>query len=353
MKGVLLFFVVAVALLSLQWKVDGPTFVQLKTPLAFPEIPVSKSNPLTEEGIELGRRLFYDPILSADESFSCASCHQQQFAFSDGKSKGVGIHGDTLVRNTPGLFNLVWSPQLFWDGRAHSLEAQVFEPVRKHNEMDLKWSVAVKRIKKNKQYRAMFQSVFGSTKIDSVKVAKAIAQFERSMISSNSKFDQVLRGERFLSESEYRGFILINDQNKGNCLHCHTSDGDALGTNGQIVNNGLQQYRNDNTSDRGMANITGSEKDVGKFKIPSLRNLVFTAPYMHDGRFESLEEVVDFYSEGVINAPETDPRMANAKQGGMHLSDQEKKDIVNFLRTMSDSSFVSNPAFSSPFEQNE
>lgn len=353
MKGVLLFFIVATVLLSVQWKVDGPTAVLLETPMAFPEMPVNESNPLTVEGIALGRRLFYDPILSADQSFSCASCHKQELAFSDGETKGIGIYGDTLLRNTPGLFNLAWYPQLFWDGHASSLETQVFEPVRKHDEMDLRWTTAVKRIKKDEKYREMFEAAFGSNQIDSVKVALAIAQFERSMISSNSKFDQVLRGERYLTASEYRGFVLMNDQNKGNCLHCHTSDGNALGTTGQMVNNGLQVYYNEEGVDIGMARVSGDQKDVGKFKVPSLRNLVFTAPYMHDGRFETLEEVLDFYSENVVDAPETDSRMARANQGGMHLTEKEKTDIINFLKTMSDSSFVTDPAFSSPFERNE
>ncbi|MCR9172607.1 MAG: c-type cytochrome [bacterium] len=350
MKGIVIFFFSAVTLLSVQRNAKEPVRVHLETPLAFPKMPTNEKNPLTEEGIELGRRLFYDPILSADNSFSCATCHQQKFAFSDGRTKGIGIHGDTLRRNTPGLFNLAWYPQLFWDGRASSLETQVFEPVRKHNEMDLNWSEAERKIQKQKHYRDMFKAAFGSEKVDSVKIARAIAQFERSMISANSKFDQVLRGERFLSESEYRGFILMNDQNKGNCLHCHTSDGDALGTNGQMVNNGLQRYTN-NTNDIGLAELSGNPLDIGKFKVPSLRNLVFTAPYMHDGRFETLEEVLDFYSEGVKDAPETDARMARAKHGGMQLTDQEKQDIINFLKTMSDSSFITNPAFSSPFQR--
>ncbi len=349
MKATIVFFLVGAVFLSLQIKEDGPIPVHIETPLAFPEMPVNESNPLTEEGIELGRRLFYDPILSADQTFSCASCHQQEFAFSDGQKKSIGIHGDTLLRNSPGLFNLAWYPQLFWDGRVSSLETQVFEPVRKHDEMDLKWSVAVKRIKKDKVYQKMFEAAFGSKTIDSVKVALAIAQFERSMISANSKFDQVLRGERYLTASEYRGFVLMNDQNKGNCLHCHTSDGDALGTTGQMVNNGLQKYQMDEDSDIGLAAVTKKKSDLGKFKVPSLRNLVFTAPYMHDGRFETLEEVVEFYSEQVVHAPETDSRMAHAKRGGMQLTDQEKRDIVNFLKTMSDSSFIKDPKYASPF----
>lgn len=172
-------------------------------------MPVNDNNRLTKEGIELGRRLFYDPILSGNGTFSCASCHKQEFAFSDGKTKGIGIHGETLLRNTPGLFNLAWYPQLFWDGRSNSLESQVFEPVRKHDEMDVRWTEVVKRLKNDDVYRDLFEAAFGTSQIDSVKVAFAIAQFERSMISANAKFDQVLRGEKYLTESEYRGFVLM------------------------------------------------------------------------------------------------------------------------------------------------
>lgn len=141
----------------------------------------------------------------------------------------------------------------------------------------------------------------------------------------------------------------MNDQNKGNCLHCHTSDGNALGTTGQIVNNGLQWYELNEGMDVGLAAVTGNQEDLGKFKIPSLRNLLFTAPYMHDGRFATLEEVLDFYSEQVVDAPETDSRMAHSNRRGMHLTDEEKKDIINFLKTMSDSSFINDPKFASPF----
>ena len=232
MKGAIVFFLIGATFLSLQFDSDGPTDVVIGTPIAFPDMPVNDNNRLTKEGIELGRRLFYDPILSGNGTFSCASCHKQEFAFSDGKTKGIGIHGETLLRNTPGLFNLAWYPQLFWDGRSNSLESQVFEPVRKHDEMDVRWTEVVKRLKNDDVYRDLFEAAFGTSQIDSVKVAFAIAQFEHSMISANAKFDQVLRGEKYLTESEYRGFVIMNDQNKGNCLHCHTSDGNALGTTG-------------------------------------------------------------------------------------------------------------------------
>lgn len=349
MRIFIVFTSILIVTLALQHKKNEITPVFLDTPVGFPEMPASDENPLSKEGIELGRMLFYDPILSRDQTFACATCHQQKFAFSDGKRKTVGIQGNTLQRNTPGLFNLAWYPRLFWDGRSPSIEAQVLEPVRSHDEMNLDWKTAARRIQSHPSYPEIFKNVFGDQLIDSILIAKAIAQFERSLISSNAKFDKVLRGELYLTPSEYRGFVLMNDQTKGNCLHCHTTDGNALGTTGAMSNNGLQAYSKKQGDDLGLAAITADSMDFGKFKIPSLRNLLFTAPYMHDGRFESLEQVVDFYSEGLVNSPQIDSKMTGAAHGGMRLSVSEKKDIVNFLKTLSDSSFVSNPKYASPF----
>lgn len=330
--------------LSLQKTQKDGTPVDIKRPLGFPQIPINHDNKLTQEGILLGKKLFYDKLLSRNKSISCATCHRQEFAFSDGKTKAIGIHQDTLKRNTPGLFNLAWNDLFFWDGRSSSLETQALLPVPNHDEMDLDWKTAEKRLKKHKEYRRLFRRAFGANTIDSTHAAMAIAQFERMLISSNSKFDKVLRGETHLTPSEYNGFVLINDQTKGNCLHCHTTDANALGTTGAMSNNGLQAYTDE--TDIGLGSITKQQSDYGKFKIPSLRNLLFTAPYMHDGRFSTLEEVIDFYSEEVVFTPQTDSKMTDAKSGGRHLNQQEKKDIVAFLKTLTDSSFISNPAFS-------
>lgn len=348
MKPLLLFLLVSAALIGSTLKETGPQKITIETPIGFPEMPQNAQNPLTEEGIELGRKLFYDSILSGNKTFSCATCHRQEFAFSDGRTKGVGSNGDTLDRNVPGLFNLAWYSSLFWDGRSPSIEQQVFEPVRNHNELNLDWNVAVRRLREDRVYRNMFQDAFGTAKIDSQLVARAIAQFERTLVSSNSKFDRVLRGEEYLTASEYRGFVLMNDQTKGNCLHCHTTDADALGTTGALSNNGLQFYRKERGDDLGYGMITGDSLDFGRFKIPSLRNLVFTGPYMHDGRFETLEEVLDFYSEQVVFSAQTDHKMAVREKGGMRLSETEKADMINFLKALSDSSFILNQHFGPP-----
>jgi len=311
----------------------------------FPKMPTAIDNPVTIEGAELGRFLFYDSILSKDYSVSCASCHQQQFAFSDSVSFSKGITKVDLERNTMPLYNLAWYPKMFWDGRASSIENQVFFPVRNHNEMGLDWKEAEKRIKKSKFYKPMFKKAFGNQKIDSVLIAKSIAQFERTLISNNSKFDRVLNGKDYLTPDEYEGYGLVNDQTKGKCLLCHITDGNGLGTNLEFINNGL----NDTIIDLGLFNTTEKKQDKGKFKVPSLRNLGFTAPYMHDGRFKTLEEVLDFYSDGVKNNSNIDSRMTFVHQGGNHLSEDEKRKIILFLNTMNDSLFVANIKFSNPF----
>ena len=193
-----------------------------------------------------------------------------------------------MKRNTMPLFNLAWYPTLFWDGRAESIEEQVFHPLRAHDEMNLDWAVATERVKQNEYYTAKFRAAFGDAIIDSNLIALAIAQFERTLISNDSKYDQVIRGEAYFTADEYEGFVLINDQTKGDCLHCHTTDANALGTTTKFSNNGLDTaLRPDDYIDQGKAEFTGLTADVGEFKIPSLRNVAVTAPYMHDGRFET------------------------------------------------------------------
>ncbi len=318
----------------------------------FPRMPVAVKNPVTVEGVKLGRQLFYDPILSIDRSMSCASCHNQKSAFSDSpNSFSKGRNETTMRRNTMPLFNLAWYPAFFWDGRANSIEEQIFHPVREYNEMNLEWKVAVDRIKKNIVYKTQFKQAFGNSKIDSVQIAFAIAQFLRTLISYQSKYDQVISGKTLFTKDEYQGFILVNDQTKGDCIHCHITDGDALGTTLVFSNNGLDAVVNANDyKDIGRGAVTGKTTDYGKFIVPSLRNLAFTSPYMHDGRFKTLEEVINFYSEGLQQSATIDSKMEFVHQGGAKLNSEEKKKIIAFLLTLSDSSFISNPEFSIPIE---
>ena len=334
--------------------------VKQPTPYKLPELKLfptmlATDNPPTVEGAELGRFLFYDPILSKDKTFSCASCHRQEAAFSDSPNRfSKGIDGDLMTRNTMPLFNLAWYPALFWDGKASSIEEQVFHPVRAHDEMNLDWTTAIKRIKQSDFYRSKFQTAFGNLAIDSLLIAKAIGQFERTLISNNSKYDQVLRGEAYFTPDEYEGFVLMNDQTKGDCLHCHTTDADALGTTAKFSNNGLEAaFKPDDYLDKGKAKVTGQTKDIGQFRIPSLRNVFVTAPYMHDGRFQTLEKVVSFYSEGVNNSYNIDSKMEFAHQGGVKLTKDEKDKIIAFLKTLTDSTFLTNSNYGNPFITNK
>lgn len=312
----------------------------------FPTMPVNPENTVSKEGVQLGRMLFYDPILSSDSVFSCSSCHKQANAFADDVRLSVGLNGDKMKFNTPPLFNLAWYESLFWDGRAANIETQAFEPVRNHEEMNLDWKSAEKRLNRHSKYKKLFENVFGDKRIDSVMIVKVIAQFERTILSYRSKFDRVLNGEIVLSKDEYDGFVLMNDQNKGNCLHCHTTDGDALGTTGKFANNGL-----DSIPSLGKSTASGKLNDVGVFKIPSLRNLGFTAPYMHDGRFKTLEEVLDFYDAGVKNSATLDPKMESHLKNTRRLTNDDKRKIILFLNTMNDSLLVNDTLLSSPFEQ--
>ena len=340
------------SLLVLSFNKKKLTLYKFPEPKFFPKMPIASINPVTIEGANLGKHLFYDPVLSSDSTMSCASCHHQKNAFSDWpNSFSKGRNGTLLKRNTMPLFNLAWYPSFFWDGRASSIEEQVFHPVREYNEMNLDWKSAAKRIEQNKFYKNQFIEVFGSPKIDSVQISFALAQFLRTLISFQSKYDLVMDGKILFTKEEYEGFILVNDQTKGDCIHCHNTDGDALGTTLVFTNNGLDAVTNANDyKDQGRGSVTGKTTDYGKFIVPSLRNLAFTAPYMHDGRFFTLEEVIDFYSEGVKLCANLDSKMEYAHRGGVKLSPEEKKKIIAFLLTLSDSSFISNPQFSNPFE---
>jgi cytochrome c peroxidase len=344
-SGVIVFF-------GLGFKdVRPPTKYQFPELKYFPKMPVAEDNPVTAEGAALGRYLFYDPILSLDSTISCSSCHKQAFAFSDYPNRfSKGITGEKLTRNTMPLFNLAWYPAMHWDGKAASIEKQVFLPVSAHNEMNLDWSLAEERIRNSDFYRNKFYETFGKVEIDSVLIAKAIAQFERTLISNNSKYDQILRGKKFFTKDEYEGFVMVNDMTKGGCLHCHTTDGDALGTTGRFSNNGLDPVLHPSGyPDKGRGGVSGKISDQGLFKIPSLRNVAVTGPYMHDGRFQTLQEVLDFYSEGVNVCANIDSKMEFAYRGGAHLTDDEKLKIMAFLHTLTDSIFLSNPEFSNPF----
>jgi cytochrome c peroxidase len=353
-KNPIFFLSVGVAVFSLNFISEKkPTPYKFPEVKQFPKLPQATNNPVTIEGADLGKHLFYDPILSGDSSMSCSSCHKQEFAFSDAPHQfSKGRNNELMKRNTLPLFNLAYYPALFWDGRSADLEDQVFHPVRTESELNLKWEVAVKRIRRSKMYKAKYKKAFGNAEIDSVHIANSLAQFLRTLISYNTKFDRVLRKEDKLSPDELEGFEIVNDMTRAGCVHCHTTDQDPLGTIHDFSNNGLDMVTDATLyKDKGLGKFTKNIKDNGKFKIPSLRNIVFTAPYMHDGRFKTIEEVVDFYSEKVQPCVNIDSRMEFAHQGGPKLNVHEKRKVIAFLKTLSDSVFIANPEFADPFKK--
>lgn len=323
------------------------TPVNLNIPPFFEEniLPpvIPSDNPLTEEGIALGKKLFFDPILSANNTQACASCHLPENSFTDPNRFSVGIDGSVGTRNSMPLFNVAWNynGKFFWDGRAGSLEDQIFGPVTNPIEMANTWPNAVASLQDDTEYPELFEAAFGTQTIDSVKVSRAIAQFIRTMISSNSKFDRHLMGEATLTEAEQRGLNIFLDENRGDCFHCHGNPVNPLWTDNIFHNNGLDEF----FVDKGLFNATGDPRDEGLFKTPSLRNLAYTAPYMHDGRFATLDEVIDHYSEGLVYSETISPLMKNVAEGGVQLTDQEKADLKAFLLSLSDPSFINNPDF--------
>lgn len=327
---------------------DGnPTPYTLEVPHGFPQPFLPNDNPLTVEGIALGRKLFYDPILSGDGTQACADCHDPTSAFVDpNKQFSVGIDGNPGDRNAMPLFNLAWnlSNNFFWDGRSIGMEAQALEPVINPIEMHNTWGNAVTALQAHPTYPSLFEAAFKTSTIDSVLAAKALAQFERTLVSGNSKFDQYLRSEIALSPSELSGFNLFMDENGGDCFHCHGSAANLLWTDNDFHNNGLDAT----FSDLGLGGVTNDPNDNGKFRTPSLRNLSFTAPYMHDGRFTTIDEVLDHYSEGLVSSSTIDPLMKKVGQGGVQLTPSEKADLKAFLLTLNDYTFVSNPDYQAP-----
>lgn len=301
------------------------------------------NNPLTEEGVALGKKLFFEKKLSGDNTQSCASCHNPQNSFTDDTRFSDGIDGAFGTRNSMPLFNLAWNfgERFAWDGKELSLERQALEPVQNPIEMHSNWVNVADKLQQDATYPTLFLQAFGTSEIDSTLITKAIAQFERILISGNSKFDQYLLGNATLTPEELNGFNVFMDEARGDCFHCHGSDNNPLWTDNDFHNNALDAT----FTDLGLGAVTGDPNDHGKFRSPSLRNLAFTAPYMHDGRFATLEEVINHYSEGLQMSPTVDPLMKKVNQGGVQLTIQDKADLKAFLLTLTDNNFVNNPDF--------
>ncbi|RZP13946.1 MAG: cytochrome-c peroxidase [Flavobacteriales bacterium] len=328
-----------------------PTPVNLEIPPLFnslllpPSVPTD--NPQTIEGIALGRKLFYEPLLSNDGTQACANCHLAEKSFSDPNRFSTGITGEMGTRNAMPIVNLAWNFQnrFLWDGGAYSLEDQVDDPIENPIEMNNTWPNVVATLQATSEYPDLFEQAFGTTTITREFVAKAIAQFERTLISGNSRFDQYLLGDNnAITAQEINGFNVFMDENRGDCFHCHGNEFNPLWTNNAFHNNGLDA----SFEDLGLGGVTGDPLDYGKFKSPTLRNLAYTAPYMHDGRFATLDEVINHYSEGLVYSNTIDPLMKNIAEGGAQLTDSDKADLKAFLLSLSEPGFTTNPAFLNP-----
>jgi cytochrome c peroxidase len=304
-------------------------FVMSRT-FPIPDLP--RDNPLMEERIALGEKLFHDTGLSRDGSISCATCHHADAAFTDRLPLSIGIDGRTAERNAMPLFNLAWKREFFWDGRAPSLREQVLMPITDHREMDESLENVIAKLTASPDYAPLFAAAFRSEGITAEKIALALEQFLLTLSARDAKFDQAIAGKTTLTDQEARGFELFmteyeprTGQLGADCFHCH---GGALFSDHQFHNNGLSG------NDPGRAKVTGSPGDHGKFSTPSLRNIAITAPYMHDGRFATLEEVVEHYSSGIQRGPTLDPNLAKHPANGLNLSAADKAALVAFLKTL-------------------
>lgn len=317
-----------------------------------PAPAIASDNPLTREGVKLGRMLFYEKMLSGNNSQSCASCHMQQFAFNDTARFSIGIDGLKGKRNAMSVFNLAWhTNEFFWDGRSHLLRHQSLKPIQDPLEMKETLANVVSKLQANETYTAQFKRAFGTTSIDTLLISKALEQFMNSIVSNNSKYDQFLAGKAALTAEEERGrFLFFTEYNPAfpansgaDCQHCH---GGNNFENDKYMNNGLDTDAG--ITDAGRENVTNLTADKAKFKVPSLRNIELTAPYMHDGRFKTLEEVVDHYNL-VKSSSTLDPSFLQQLPGGLQLSASDKQALVAFLKTLTDHTLTTNSEYASPF----
>jgi len=317
-------------------------------------INVPDDNPTTKQGVYLGRMLFYEKKLSLTNTISCSSCHQQSKAFTDGAALSKSVDNTLSSRNAMSLTNLLWSRKFFWDGRASSLEEQAVFPLTNPHEMGQAMDLSAQKLTQTNQYPVLFKLVFGDDKITPERITKALAQFERTLISCNSRYDQYLKKTYQPWAEESKGMALFMngpDPQKGirggNCAHCH---GGVKNYMELFHNNGLDSI----PKDLGIEALTGLASDRGRFKAPTLRNIALTAPYMHDGRFKTLNEVIDHYSDHVKESASlsTFIRGESNDKGGKSLNfrAQEKKELIAFLNMLTDSTFITDPRFADPHQ---
>ncbi|MCH2045849.1 MAG: c-type cytochrome [Saprospiraceae bacterium] len=296
-----------------------------------------EANPLTKEKIELGRRLFYDPILSRDNTISCSSCHLSYTAFTHtDHALSHGINDSIGFRNSPVLINLAWNKHFMWDGAIHNIELQALAPIHDDAEMGEDLNNIIRKLEASSTYPDLFAKVFGERKITGEHLLKAMAQFQLSLVSSNSKYDKVMAKQDSFTVQEANGYQIFQQ-------HCNSCHQEPLFTTGDFANNGLTV--DSLLMDFGRYRITKQGKDSLMFKIPTLRNIKYSSPYMHDGRFKSLYQTVSHYTDGGI---QESPTLAAELRKGIQLSNHEKVDLVAFLLTLSDKDFLSNPDFAYP-----
>ncbi len=298
-----------------------------------PTTNVFAKNKLTEQGFQLGKQLFYDGKLSKDGEISCASCHQHFAAFSNfDHDLSHGVNNSFTNRNAPALMNLAWMKEMHWDGSINHLEVQPLSPLTAPNEMGEALNQVIDKLKKDSLYQRLFKAAFGDATINSQRMLKALTQFTGSLVSANSKYDKVMRGEASFAAYEARGYELF----KQHCAGCHR---EPLFTDNSFRNNGLALNR---FNDIGRQTITNLSSDSLKFKVPSLRNVQVTFPYMHDGSIYSLYQVVDHYRKGIDTTQST---LDRSLRNRIQLTNKERTEIVFFLYTLTDSSFIKNPRF--------
>ena len=339
---------------------------ELIIPQGYQPINQPLDNEMTDEGVLLGRHLFFDPILSADSTFSCGSCHGLDGNYTDNLATSAGIDGIFGTRSSMPLIDLVYAENgLFWDGRAQTLEEQALLPVEDPIELHDTWGNVEVKLQRSDRYPEMFRRAFGIAEncdITRDLATKAIAQFERSLITlGNSRYDDVfIRQIDFPTESELRGFAFFNDEDDDNgafipdaeCFHCHSP---PLFTDHSYRNNGLTFFTDDTAmdiDDLGHYEFSKNTNDIGLFRVPTLRNLEFSAPYMHDGRFNTIDEVMDHYICGIQQSPTLDPLITNhcdPEDTFRFIDEQGKQDIIAFLKMLTDTTFFSNPDYQSPF----
>ena len=312
------------------WDVPGT-----ETPANFPApVYAASQNPPTREAFELGRTLFYDPLLSRTGEISCGSCHQQFVAFAHQDHRvSHGVDNLLGTRNAPALQNLRWRSEFLWDGGSKDLETMPLAPLTNPVEMDETLPNVLRKLNADARYPALFEQVYGRRPIDSQQLLKALAQFTASLTSSNSRYDHYARHEAdgALAANELRGLEILRQK----CGACHAGE---LFTDETYRNNGLDRSF---AADSGRAHITGRPQDAGRFKVPSLRNVALTPPYMHDGRFRTLREVLDHYSDGMVESGTLDAQFRRAGHGpGITLSETEKTDLLVFLQTLTDTDFI-------------